>query len=315
MKVLQRFYVVFLIAVTFCGCQSKSEQQPKETVPVKDTLIIGILPTLDCVPLYMANEYNIYKNLGLYVKFVFMKSQMDIENLLVKNKIDLAPSDLFRTIMWQNKRKDIRFLVSSSREWRVFASKKKRVTKLRQLDDRMIGMTRCSVLDYYCDTISEQIKRSSGLLLKPQINDVFIRLQMMNEGQIDAAILPLPLDKIATEKKHTMISNMAGYDGFAGFVLNNKRMSRRLESVKLFVKAYNMAIDSMKTYPNRELPTYIKQSFQIDSIPLKTIKSKALSHVYHPQETKIASALLWAQKNKFATKTFKSDSLIFTFDK
>ena len=311
MNIPKLFFCALFLTGIMLGCKSDNQQQTTARHAITDTLIVGIMPTLDCVPIYMARTYNIYDSLGLYVRLTCMNSQMDLENLLANGKIDIAPSDMFRTIMWQNKRKNIRFLASSCREWRLYANKKRRISKVGHLGNRMIGMTRQSVLDYYCDTINSKLMRNSELLLKPQINDVFIRLQMLNEAQLDAIFLPLPLDQLAEEKGHNKISDLKGCDGYAGLAVSCNRIKPNRKAVELFLRAYNMAVDSMKIYAEQPLPKYITTHFNIDSIPLKVIKSKSLSHLYHPETKKIASALLWARKNNFATKAYNTDTLTY----
>ncbi len=236
---------------------------------------------------------------------------MDLEQSLANGKIDVAASDMFRVIMMQNKGKNIKFLASSCREWQLFVNKKRRITKAEQLGDRMIGMTRCSVLDYYCDTISSKIKRNSGLLLKPQINDIFIRQQMLDEAQIDAAFIPLPHNQVSIQKGHNIINSLPYYDGYAGFAINTKRIAPDSPEINLLLKAYNMAIDSIKANPKREIPQEILSHFKLDTISLQMIKSKSLSHIYRPNKKTIESALYWSKKNHFASTVYKTDTLIY----
>ena len=140
--------------------------------------------------------------------------------------------------------------------------------------------------------------RNSELLLKPQINDVFIRLHMLNEAQLDAIFLPLPLDQLAEEKGHNKISDLKGCDGYAGLAVSCNRIKPNRKAVELFLRAYNMAVDSMKIYAEQPLPKYITTHFNIDSIPLKVIKSKSLSHLYHPETKKKDRVLQMLRDNR-----------------
>ena len=117
--------------------------------------------------------------------------------------------------------------------------------------------------------------------------------------------------KEAEEKGHNKISDLKGCDGYAGLAVSCNRIKPNRKAVELFLRAYNIAVDSMKIYAEQPLPKYITTHFNIDSIPLKVIKSKSLSHLYHPETKKIASALLWARKNNFATKAYNTDTLTY----
>ena len=306
---------IVLSVLVLNGCRKGGKQSSTtqaDTAKV-NTIIVGVLPTLDCLPFYVANMYDICRPLGLNIKLVYQSSQMDLEQSLINEKIDIAASDIFRVMMMQNKRYNIRFLATSSREWQLYANKKRRITKIDHLGDRMVGMTRCSVLDYYCDTITTRIKKNSGLLLRPQINDVFIRMQMLNEAQFDAAFIPLPLNQIADAKEHTSLGLLQDCDGFTGFAVNCNRIKSKSSHIPILIKAYNMAVDSIKLHPDMKFPAEIIARYKVDSIPYKLIKGKSLSHIYHPSGKKITSALQWVKKNKFAASSYKADTLTYVY--
>ena len=89
----------------FCGARACENGAVFPTLVDEVQRALGrILSSEDLIKLF-----GIYDSLGLYVRLTCMNSQMDLENLLANGKIDIAPSDMFRTIMWQNKRKNIRF--------------------------------------------------------------------------------------------------------------------------------------------------------------------------------------------------------------
>lgn len=310
---IQHTYYLLIIAATivFCAC-NKTQNNAATSSSTKNNdscIIIGLLPTLDCIPFYVAREKHIYENMGIDVKYVFLNSQMDIEKYLNEGKIDIGASDIFRTILYQNKHKNIRFLVSSSREWYLCVNKKTRITKTDQLGDRLIASTRQSLLDFYCDSISKGLNKNSGLLLKPQINDIFIRLQMLNENQIDAAVLPYPQSLAALSKGQKKIDILSS-KGFAGFAVSEKRIKKYASRIPDIINGYNMAIDSMKNSPTDPLPSIIKKHFQIDSIPVSAIKSTTFQKLRKPKKTNMNKALLWAKQQKFVANNYSIDTLV-----
>lgn len=303
--------VALLCICLSLSCSPSSPKQEKKGINRDSYIIIGMLPTLDCVPFYYARENRIYEKLGLQVKFVFANSQMDLDEYLEKGYVDVAASDIFRTILQQNKKKDIRFLACSPRKWEVYTNRKLRINKYDHLGDRMIGMARNSVPDYICDSISTKIKPGKGILLKAQINDVSLRLQMLNEGQLDAAVLPVPLTEKAKARRHIKLKPSFSQEGMAGFSINTKSMKRHAKDVSLLLKAYNAAVDSLKSHPAHGITNTLLSRFGMDSIPSSVIKSPLLCHLSSPKSKDISAAVSWAKRRKFAKKEYTGDTLVY----
>lgn len=303
--------VVFLCVCLSVSCGKSSPEQQKKDINRDSCIIIGLLPALDCVPFYYARENRICERLGLQVKFVFANSQMDLDEYLEKGYVDVAASDIFRTVLQQNKKKNIRFLACSPRKWEVYTNRKLRINKYDHLGDRMIGMARNSVPDYICDSINTKIKPGKGILLKPQINDVFLRLQMLNEGQLDAAILPVPLTEKAKSRKHIKLNPSISQEGLAGFSINARSMERHAKELGLLLKAYNAAVDSLKNNPANGITATLLSRFGMDSIPSSIIKSPLLCHLSSPKSKDISTAVSWAKRRKIAHEGYTGDTLVY----
>lgn len=235
-----------------------------------------------------------------------------MDQMIAKGEIDVGATDLFRTILLQNERRPIRFLTSTTREWKLMAAKRLRIQRSDQLGDRMVGMTRHSALDFYCDYLSGQLKKNSGMLLKPQINDVFIRLRMLNDNQLDAAILPYPQSELASQHGNTTLASCNKQtDGFSGFAVYSQIKKAKADQLPLLFKAYNSAIDSIKANPIRKTSPYLLQNFQIDSLDVKLQKSPSFCHAYSPQNKAISEALKWLKAKDRVRKGYSTDTLLY----
>lgn len=82
-------------------------------------------------------------------------------------------------------------------EWKLVANRKSRVTKINQLSDKLVAMTRFSATDFLCDKMSDSIKGKKEEFFRVQVNDVDIRLKMLQNGEIDAAWLTEPQASVA----------------------------------------------------------------------------------------------------------------------
>lgn len=299
------------LAILFCiACSSEKKTSVSSQPSFHDTLIIGLLPTLDCLPFYVAREEGIFDSMRLQVRFVFAHSQMDMDEYLAKGYVEIGATDILRTIGMQYKKRNIRYLASSSREWEVYACRKYRISQPWQLGDRMLGSTRHSVPDFISDTLSQLVNQKKRQLLRPQINDVFLRMRMLDDGQLEAAILPVPLTLAMQAKKHTPIYNSSCTKGLAGFAVSTRQTS--LTHIRQVIHAYNMAVNSLKKHPNRPLPQRFLRYLRTDSLPVSLLTDKHLSHLYIPDDRTIRQAHTWALRQKVAGNSYTTDTLLYS---
>lgn len=181
---------MWLMVVSLCG----SCNQTNGTVNEEDSTAIklGVLPTMECLPFYYADSIGLFDSLGVNVHLVTFDAAMDADTAFVNGKIDGIVTDLVKACIWQGQGDTARVaMVGELRMWLITAPKA-RLLKAESLREKIIGITRHSAVDYFADKILESVKLQSIDLNKPQINNIRIRGLMVDQDQMDGAILPEP---------------------------------------------------------------------------------------------------------------------------
>ena len=181
---------MWLMAVGLCG----SCNQTNGTVNEEDSTAIklGVLPTMECLPFYYADSIGLFDSLGVNVHLVTFDAAMDADTAFVNGKIDGIVTDLVKACIWQGQGDTAMVaMVGELRMWLITAPKA-RLLKAESLREKIIGITRHSAVDYFADKILESVKLQSIDLNKPQINNIRIRGLMVDQDQMDGAILPEP---------------------------------------------------------------------------------------------------------------------------
>ena len=145
--------LLFLLLTLF-SCQSRQADERPTTDSIASALpqewSIALLPTTDCLPFYLAAQ-GIYDSLGLPLKAVVYASQMDAEQAVVEGKCIGCATDLFRTAVLQKQKKPLRYCFTTPREWNLIANKRLRLRSIKQLNDRVVAITRHSCVNYLCE--------------------------------------------------------------------------------------------------------------------------------------------------------------------
>lgn len=181
---------MWLMVVGLCG----SCNQTNGTVNEEDSTAIklGVLPTMECLPFYYADSIGLFDSLGVDVRLVTFDAAMDADTAYVNGKIDGIVTDLVKACIWQGQGDTAMVaMVGELRMWLITAPKA-RLLKAESLREKIIGITRHSAVDYFADEILESVKLQSIDLNKPQINNIRLRGLMVDQDQMDGAILPEP---------------------------------------------------------------------------------------------------------------------------
>ena len=94
--------------------------------------------------------------------------------------------------MKKSKGMAIDYVGATDNHWQLITSKYSRIRQLKQLDDKMVAMTRFSVTDMLSDRIADSVKIEKDKLFKVQVNDLHVRLMMLINHELDAVWMAEP---------------------------------------------------------------------------------------------------------------------------
>lgn len=251
--------------------------------------------------------------MGLNVKTVVYQSQMDAEQSVINGKSIGCATDLFRTALLQSQKAPLRYLFSTNREWELIANKKLRISKISQLNDRIIGITRHSTIDFLSDFLTTQLKKDQ-LILRSQINNVDTRLQMLENAQIDAAFLPVQRAFSARKRGHTLLPvNKSKYDRLSGFAVSAKWTASKenLDKARLISKGYDMAVAKLQKGGKSVLSKTDLQRFRLNGCDSLIQKRQSFANATTATAAQTELVLKWLKGRNAIAPTFHADTLLF----
>lgn len=242
----------FIALLLLCAC---SKEQPKEEVQQvtvggldDDVLRIAVTPTLDCLPLYLAQQKGWFDHEGVSVQLIPYQAQMDQDTAIVRSRVHGMTTDTVRMDWLKQNGTPVEQVAKTTLSWQLITNKAARLTLLTQLDDKMVAMTRHSATDM----LAQQIIEKSGLepehVFRIQINDINVRLSMLQNGIMDAMFLPEPQATVARTEGHPVLMSTdetgqhLGVLVFRSDVMADTAMHSRVER---FVKVWQQASDSI----------------------------------------------------------------------
>lgn len=263
-------------------------------------LKIAVMPTLDCLPLYVANKYNLFDSLGADVRLRLYTAQMDCDTALQRGRVEGTVTDLVRSQRMIRQGMKLTYVTATNAYWQLITNRNARILNLKHLDGKMIAMTRYSATDLLADEAVLKSGLKSEYVFRVQINDVGIRLRMLLNNSMDALVLTEPQATAARVAKNQVLLDTRKLDmNLGAFVFRTElyRDIKRKKQISTFVKAYNMACDSInKNGVAAYLPLILDKSGIdvdiVDSIP-RSIKFRYISA---PRKKDIELADKWLEK-------------------
>lgn len=289
-----------------CGGNNNEEATDNKTTDttVADSLLfkVAVMPTLDCLPFYVAETEGLYDANDVKVKLIRFKAHMDVDTAIAHGSVAACISDLVRCERMKSRGVKLDYLTSTDTYWQLLTTKKARVKRIDQLTDKLMGMTRFSATSMLSQMVLDSAKISRDKAFMIQINDVSIRSVMIQTNQLDAMWATEPWATQARIGGCRVIADSRNMDLKMGVIaLQKKGKKDKVELRKALaekaMKAYDMAVDSinkkgLKHYSSL-ITSYCMQKANItDSIPENIRYSKSTA----PREKDINKAHEWMNK-------------------
>lgn len=305
MKLLSYLLAVMLLLGS-CGLsyEEKRRTQHKERQQRlredSAALKVAVMPTLDCLPLFVAKSEHLFSSQGVDVRLKPFNAQMDCDTALAGGSVEGAVTDLVRAERLQRLGIPLRYVTATSAYWQLYTSRMARITRLPQLDDKMLSQTRYSATDLLADLIVDSAKLASERVFKIQVNDVHIRLKMLVNNEIDAVLLTEPQASQARQAHQHLLfdSRVTGLQlgaiVFSEKALKNKKRQHQLD---VFLKGYNQAVDSINLHGVDHYRELLIKHTSMTSDQTDSVLLLAKFHrVAAPREADLTRARKWLDK-------------------
>jgi NitT/TauT family transport system substrate-binding protein len=191
----------------------------------------------------------------------------------------------------------IAYLTATNAYWLLIGNRNQRITQLKHLDDRMVAMTRYSVTDMLTQMAVDSAKLKTERVFRIQVNDVNVRLDMLENNEMDALLLTEPQATQALMMKHHVLLDTRKLDMQMGAIVMNKlTMSHatRQKQQEALVKGYNMACDSLNHYGLKPYYDVIRRHYDVSEQALRQLPdSLKFMPVTTPREKDVERARQW----------------------
>jgi NitT/TauT family transport system substrate-binding protein len=276
---------------------------------------VGILPTPDALPLYLATSKPIFKENRLDVQVLSFLSEKERDEALVHGSVDAIVTDLpsgillnqrgkgfsiVRTVMRTNPRRPMYALMTSSKD----------IMNLIQVKGKSIAISK----DLNSRFIAEKLLHGEGLrpeelrwIIKDDMESVF---KSLFKDEVKVALFREPFVTYSMKRGAKILSDDAMKAlGISVILFSNEFMNRHPESVKKFLFGYEQAVLALNYQPDQYRALLVDKG----GLP-KEIRSRYPMPIFEganaPDEFEVTPVVEWLVKNKHISKLIPYQELV-----
>ena len=306
-RVMRRLFLIVAIISLIVGCGQSYEETKRLNQAQRLKLFredsaalkVAVMPTLDCLPVFVAKERQLFDT-AVDIRLKQFTAQMDCDTALMRNRVEGSVSDLVRAERMMKSGVPIKYWASTNAYWLLVSNRQQRINDLKHLDDKMVAMTRYSVTDLLSDMVVDSAKLKPERVFRIQINDVNVRLKMLENNEMDALLVTEPYATQAILAKNKVLFDTRKSDMQMGvFVFRTEGMDdkNRQHQMKVFQEGYNEACDSINKYGVRNYRDVIRKYCVVTEQTLKNLPDTLkFQHAAPPRQIDIERAQKWLSK-------------------
>lgn len=295
---MKRFNYLLILAVltlVSCGKSDKELQAERQAQKLAEreayqkAYKIAVMPTMDCLPAYLLKDSLLYDTAKVDIRLCWFNAQMDCDTAMIGGSVQAAFSDLVRTERLKHRNKVLmHYLTDTNLNWQLIADKDSKLKQLSDLSDKIVAMTRFSGTDLLTDMAVKKAKPKYQVF-RVQVNDVLVRLAMLQNHEIDAYWFAEPQITKALSADNNSLFNSEDAGVHLGVVAIMDKV-RRQDEEAAFAAAYDKAVEQINKNGVKYYSALIQKYMKVDESVVRALPDIKYTKIGPPRKANLLMA-------------------------
>jgi NitT/TauT family transport system substrate-binding protein len=214
---------------------------------------MAVLPILDALPMYVAQEQGYFEDENLVVEFIPVTSAAERDQIIQAGQADGMINEIVSTLFYNNEQPEVtivryaRVPTSEYPQFYVLASADSGIASVDDLKGQDIGISEGTIIEYSTDRLLQAEGLSEdeiSTIAVPRIPD---RMALLGSGELPAANLPDPLASLAVQGGANVIVDDSKYPQYGHSVISfrNEFVDENEEALRGFLAALEKAVQDI----------------------------------------------------------------------
>lgn len=305
-KIIFSIIIASLLLFTFTSCVQNNKKQTDS-----DTLTIGVMSSMDYLPLAVAQERGYFTDNNLEVIIQKFYSANERDAALQSNNLDGTILDYTGGAIQVAGGIPLRFTSQCDGTFEMIVAPSSNITELADLNGKKIAISRNTVIDFCTDMALSLAGLSNNDAEMVEINKIPLRLEMLNNSKIDATMLPDPFATIAKSENNKAIISMDQMGiRVTGIAFHQKAIDEKSSALKKLYIAYNKAIEDLTKEPVSNFESLLVKEVGVPAGIVSNIVLPNYSKAQIPSESDLQSVDKWLKNKNLVPKNFDINSIV-----
>ncbi|NOY97924.1 MAG: ABC transporter substrate-binding protein [Chloroflexi bacterium] len=281
--------------------EAPAGQPSAESEPV--TFKVAVLPIVDALPMYVADQEGLFANYGVAVEFVPVASAPERDQLLAAGQVDGTINETLSTIFFNKEEVQIQILryafvpTPENAHFFILASGKSGIDAPEGLKGVEIGVSQGTVIEYVTDRLLQAEGFTDDEIATIAVPKIPDRMALLGSGELQAAVLPDPLASLAIQQGAVIAMDDSQYPEYGFSVLSFRKdvIDAHPEALRGFLAAVEEATALINADPakyasvlsdKKLVPPPLLETYNVPTFPTAGV----------PTEAEWNDALAWAQE-------------------
>ena len=303
MKRINYLLILAVLTLVSCGKSDKELQAERQAQKLAEreayqkAYKIAVMPTMDCLPAYLLKDSLLYDTAKVDIRLCRFNAQMDCDTAMIGGSVQAAFSDLVRTERLKHRNKVLmHYLTDTNLNWQLIADKDSKLKQLSDLSDKIVAMTRFSGTGLLTDMAVKKAKPKYQVFCV-QINDVLVRLAMLQNHEIDAYWFAEPQITKALSADNNSLFNSEDAGVHLGVVAIMDKV-RRQDEEAAFAEAYDKAVDQINKNGVKYYSALIQKYMKVDEAVVRALPDIKYTKIGPPRKANLLMARNYLSSGK-----------------
>lgn len=296
---------LFLVmAMVVTGCAS----QPKE----KESLKIGSLPRIFDMIAYAAQQEGLFEEQGIDVEIVPFRSTLEMNSALLAGELDGIIGDVFLVVNLNIEGETAKLAGCSvmPRMFEIVASPENDIACPADLRGKEIATGAGTIMDYALDRLLLAEGLNPDDIVRVNVPNMPLRVEMVNQGKVPAAILTPPLsDLIVLNGGKVIIDDVEEPFAGPGLTFSLKALKHKSDAIGKFIQAWQQAVEMINANPGKYQGLLNKVAFVPKSVNLNV---PVFPQLGLPTKAQVATVVNWFMDNGLMDKPVAYEEVVET---
>ena len=315
-----RYKLLFVSIMIFATSYLISCSQIESTVSESEepvTLKIAVLPILESLPMYVAEQEGLFDKYGVDVEFVQVTSAPERDQLISAGQADGMINELTSTMFYNKDEpqvKVVRYARSAAPDqalFRILASNASGINQVEDLKGAEIGISQGTIIEYLTDRLLQEQGFSSDDINTVAVPKIPDRMALLETGELQAGMLPEPLSSLAVLQGSKVILDDTSLPeiSFSTLTFRNEVLDQHPQAVTGFLAAIEDAASLINDDPGKWIPILGEYNL----VPAPLLEGFQIPHYIEagvPTQAQWNDVLAWAKEKGFLDSDVSYDESV-----